>query len=181
MGTQLYKMYSSLFLFSSFLALSSASEAGPYQGLRAKDTPHFQDPSCVEFTLQDNLPPETVQLITYGAPEMSTILAMGLMGDGVTFAKPGQKVTTHYALFLDNCKFIESSREFGVPFSFTFGAGEVITGFERGIGKMSLGQRVSMTLSPDMGYGDEGAGDGTIPGGATLIFDLEIIAIEDAD
>ena len=45
---------------------------------------------------------------------------------------------------------------------------------------MSLGQRVSMTLSPDMGYGDEGAGDGTIPGGATLIFDLEIIAIEDA-
>ena len=41
-------------------------------------------------------------------------------------------MTTEYALFLDNCKFIESSREFGVPFTFTFGAGEVITGFERG-------------------------------------------------
>ena len=59
-------------------------------------------------------------------------LSLHVSGDGVTFAKPGQKVTTHYALFLDNCKFIESSREFGVPFSFTFGAGEVITGFERG-------------------------------------------------
>ena len=47
-------MYSSLFLFSSFLALSSASDAGPYRGLRSRDTPHFQDPSCVEFTLQVN-------------------------------------------------------------------------------------------------------------------------------
>merc|ERR1712029_448654 len=75
-------------------------------------------------------PPETVQLITYGAPEISTILAMGLMGDGVTFAKPGQKVTTHYALFLDNCKFIESSREFGVPFSFTFGQERSLQGLK---------------------------------------------------
>ena len=84
--------------------MSSASEAGPYTGLRSSDTPHFQDPSCVEFTLQvkyfkhvetlsvwslfifttiysqDNLPEGTVQLITYGAPELSTILAMGLSG-----------------------------------------------------------------------------------------------------
>ena len=109
-------------------------------------------------------------------------------------------MTTEYALFLDNCKFIESSREFGVPFTFTFGAGEVITGFERGepasqhvatrdtrhvtragVEQMSLGQRASITLSPDMGYGEAGAGDGEIPENATLIFDVQIIAIEDAE
>ena len=104
-------------------------------------------------------------------------------------------MTTEYALFLDNCNFIESSREFGVPFTFTFGAGEVITGFERGeprhntwrhvtragVEQMSLGQRASITLSPDMGYGEAGAGDGEIPENATLIFDVQIIAIEDAE
>ena len=43
---------------------------------------------------------------------------------------------------------------------------------------MSLGQRVSMTLSPDMGYGETGAGDGVIPPNAVLIFDVEILSIK---
>ena len=47
-----------------------------------------------------------------------------------------------------------------------------------GVAQMSLGQRVSLTLSADMAYGDQGTSDGVIPGGATLIFDLEIISIE---
>lgn len=96
-------MHASFVLFSCLLAISLASKVGPYRGLRSSDTPHFQDPSCVEFTLQvnrwnkfsrnyflfyfclsnisqDNLPAGTVQLITYGAPEISFILAMGLSG-----------------------------------------------------------------------------------------------------
>merc|ERR1712110_460128 len=97
---------------------------------------------------------------------------------GKTFPQDGQKVTVHYALFLDTCEFIESSRIVGVPFTFTVGADEVITGFEEGVARMSLGQRVSLTLSADMAYGDQGTSDGVIPGGATLISDLEIIAIE---
>ena len=88
------KLCSLVLLFAS--SISSKNALGPYQGLRSKDTPHFQDPSCVWFTLQvsesypqvcgnlsdskDNLPAETVQLITYGAPEMSAYLAMSLMG-----------------------------------------------------------------------------------------------------
>ena len=43
---------------------------------------YAQDPSCVWFTLQDDLPAETVQIITYGAPEFSAYLAMSLSGDG---------------------------------------------------------------------------------------------------
>ena len=44
---------------------------------------------------------------------------------------------------------------------------------------MSLGQRASLTLSPDMAYGENGAGDGIIPPNATLVFDVEILNIED--
>ena len=101
-----------------------------------------------------------------------------IAGDGKTVPQPGQLVTLHYALYLDDCTFIESSRKSGTPFSFTLGAGQVITGFERAVAQMSLGQRVSLTLSPDMAYGEEGAGDGTIPPNATLVFDMEIISIE---
>ena len=56
--------------------------------------------------------------------------------------------------------------------------GQVIEGWERGIYQMSLGQRVSMTLSPDMGYGESGTEDGGIPPNATLVFDVEILNIE---
>ena len=73
-----------LSLFSVFLCLAPcSSHLGPLQATRRLvevETPHYDDPSCVWFTLQDQLPAETVQLITYGAPEVSVYLAMGLMG-----------------------------------------------------------------------------------------------------
>ena len=43
---------------------------------------------------------------------------------------------------------------------------------------MSFGQRASLTLSPDMAYGENGAGDGIIPPNAVLIFDIEILDIQ---
>merc|ERR1719312_1152072 len=156
-------------------ALSSPHNPS-YGGAQSLSSPH--NPSCVSFTFQDDLPAETVQLITYGAPEVSVTLAMGLTGDQKTFPGSGQEVTLHYALFLDDCSLVDSSRDREEPFTFTFGAGEVIEGFERGIAQMSLGQRVSLTLSPDMGYGEHGTEDGAIPPNAALIFDVEILTIQ---
>ena len=66
-----------------FISTAAGDILGPYQGLENKrniKSNHPQNPSCVEFTLQDNLPAETVQLITFGAPEMSVYLAMALAG-----------------------------------------------------------------------------------------------------
>merc|ERR1712013_636139 len=159
--------------------LTTVTSLGPYRGHDsggALSSPH--NPSCVSFTFQDDLPAETVQLITYGAPEVSVTLAMGLTGDQKTFPGSGQEVTLHYALFLDDCSLVDSSRDREEPFTFTFGAGEVIEGFERAIAQMSLGQRVSLTLSPDMGYGEHGTEDGAIPPNAALVFDVEILNIQ---
>merc|ERR1719186_1558564 len=148
-----------------------SSILNPHEGIQIKRSlkSNPQNPSCVMFAPQDNLPAETVQLITYGAPGMSAYLAMGLAGDQMTFPSPGQQVTVHYALYLDDCTLIDSSRDGHwdaddrPPFTFTIGEGTMIEGFERGVVQMSLGQRVSMTLSPDMAYGEAGFGPGLIP------------------
>jgi len=151
---------------------------GPYKGLTNPARSSPQNPSCVWFTLQDNLPEETVQIITYGAPEMSAYLALSLAGDQKTFPQHGQTVRAHYTLFLDDCTMIESSRDNGgEPFEFVTGIGQVIEGWEVAIPQLSLGQRAAVTLSPDMAYGEAGAGEGVIPPNATLVFDIEIVSI----
>ena len=101
-----------LLLLALLCSLTHAATAqpGPLRADAATGKPSSGDPTCVWFTLQDNLPAETVQLITYGAPEMSAYLALSLTGDTASRPQPGNVVTAHYALFLDDCTFIESSR-----------------------------------------------------------------------
>jgi FK506-binding protein 14 len=64
------------------------------------------------------------------------------------------------------------------PFEFELGARRVIPGWDLGLQDMCVGEKRTLTIPPDLGYGDEGAGD-KIPGGATLEFDVELLAILD--
>merc|ERR1712154_668043 len=86
-----------LLSFFSWAASGQIPVLGPYKGLANPARSSPQNPSCVWFTLQDNLPEETVQIITYGAPEVSTYLAMSLAGDQKTFPSEGKQfeLTTH--------------------------------------------------------------------------------------
>jgi len=74
-------------------------------------------------------------------------------------------------------KEFDSSRNGGQPFSFVLGAGKVIKGWDQGVLGMKAGGRRRLTIPPDLGYGDIGAGD-VIPPGATLVFDVDLVAIE---
>uniref|UniRef100_A0A1I7Z3S5 peptidylprolyl isomerase n=1 Tax=Steinernema glaseri TaxID=37863 RepID=A0A1I7Z3S5_9BILA len=98
-------------------------------------------------------------------------------GDETTFPKKGQTVQCHYVLTLENGTKIDSSRDRGKPFSFKIGKGEVIAGWDQGLLQMSVGQRAKLTISSDMGYGARGI-PGTIPGGATLLFDVELLGVK---
>lgn len=98
-------------------------------------------------------------------------------GDQKTFPKVGQTVHVHYTGMLEDGKKFDSSRDRKKPFIFTVGRGEVIKGWDEGIMKMSVGETAKLTCTPDHAYGAEGY-PGLIPPNATLVFDMELLFIE---
>lgn len=91
-------------------------------------------------------------------------------------ATTGDTVDVHYTGKLTTGEIFDSSVVRGTPFSFTLGQNAVIQGWELGVLGMKVGEKRTLTIPPSLGYGSAGAG-GAIPPNATLIFDVELIAI----
>lgn len=96
-------------------------------------------------------------------------------GDGAT-PKTGDRVVVHYTGWLTNGTKFDSSVDRGRPFEFVLGRGQVIKGWDQGVATMRVGDKVRLTLPPDLGYGARGAG-GVIPPNATLVFEVELLDI----
>lgn len=91
--------------------------------------------------------------------------------------KKGDTVSVHYTGWLTDGTKFDSSKDSGNPFEFTVGAGQVIAGWDEGLPGMKVGGVRKLTIPSEMGYGSQGAG-GVIPPNATLIFEVELLAIK---
>jgi FKBP-type peptidyl-prolyl cis-trans isomerase FkpA len=119
-----------------------------------------------------------------GTPEVNTLEIVELTpGPGAAIAA-GQKAAVQYTGWLYETsapdkkgKEFDSSRSSGQPFRFVVGAGQVIKGWDQGVLGMKVGGRRRLTIPADLAYGDVGAG-GVIPPGATLVFEVDLVAIE---
>ena len=91
--------------------------------------------------------------------------------------QPGDRVEVHYTGWLTDGTQFDSSVPRGMPFSFAVGAGQVIRGWDEGLVGMKEGGKRKLTIPPEMGYGEYGAGD-VIPPGATLVFEVQLLSAQ---
>ena len=97
-------------------------------------------------------------------------------GDGDE-ATPGKTVEVHYTGWLADGTEFDSSHKRKETFRFKLGGGQVIQGWDQGVAGMKVGGVRKLTIAPEFGYGERGAG-GVIPPNATLIFKVELVSID---
>ncbi|WP_147678683.1 peptidylprolyl isomerase [Algibacter pacificus] len=97
-------------------------------------------------------------------------------GNGVK-AEKGKTVSVHYKGQLSDGTVFDSSYKRNAPIDFAIGVGQVIPGWDEGIGLLKVGDKARLVIPSHLGYGSAGAG-GVIPPNATLIFDVELMAVK---
>lgn len=92
-------------------------------------------------------------------------------------AEKGNTVSVHYKGMLPDGTVFDSSYTRNKPIDFALGKGQVISGWDEGVQLLNVGDKARFVIPSDLAYGERGAG-GVIPPNATLIFDVELVAVK---
>ena len=121
--------------------------------------------------------------IIFGIIVVLGIIAYLINSNSTTMtAQNGDTVFVNYTGKLVNGTKFDSSLDRGVPIDFVLGAGRVIKGWDQGILGMKVGEKKTLTIPPELGYGAQAIPDGRgnilIPANSTLIFDVELVDVK---
>ena len=113
----------------------------------------------------------------------SLIVLDALLGEGKT-AEDNTLVSVHYTGTYEDGTVFDSSVERGIPFTFILGEGQVIKGWDIGIKGMKVGGKRHLVIGPELAYGDTGVrnsntGEYLIQPNTTLVFDVELIEVNE--
>lgn len=124
----------------------------------------MSDSQKPSVAIPDEAPPADLTLVDLSVGQGEEALA-------------GKSVSVHYVgVAWSTGQQFDASWDRRESFDFRLGAGQVITGWDRGVAGMKVGGRRQLTIPPDLGYGSRGAG-GAIKGGETLVFVVDLVAV----
>ncbi|XP_015212548.1 peptidyl-prolyl cis-trans isomerase FKBP9 [Lepisosteus oculatus] len=93
-------------------------------------------------------------------------------------SKKGDFVKYHYNASLMDGTFIDSTHSYGKTYNVVLGSGQVVLGMEMGLEDMCVGEKRTLVIPPHLGYGERGV-EGEVPGSAVLVFDIEMVDMEE--
>lgn len=125
-----------------------------------------------------------VAIVAVGASVQKAEQRVTELGIGVKFkpevcelkAHKGDLVSVHYIGRLSDGTQFENSYDRRQPLDFKLGTGSVIKGWDQGILGMCVGEKRKLKIPAKLAYGAQGAPP-NIPGGAALIFETELVAV----
>ncbi|RYP85787.1 hypothetical protein DL769_000895 [Monosporascus sp. CRB-8-3] len=91
--------------------------------------------------------------------------------------KNGDGIKVHYrGTLAENGNKFDASYDRRTPLGFKLGSGQVIKGWDQGLLDMCIGEKRTLTVPPEYGYGQRQVGP--IPAGSTLVFETELMGID---
>jgi FKBP-type peptidyl-prolyl cis-trans isomerase FkpA len=128
------------------------------------------DPTEVDFAASLDIDLDRMTRLSTGLYYEDTTVGTG------DVAAAGDQVDVHYTGWLWNGTEFDTSRDGTEPLRFTIGVTNIILGFAQGVVGMHVGGTRKLVIPPELGYGRNGFR--SIPPNATLVFEIELVAID---